>query len=73
MYAALFVQLLNAVGFLFFAYAIRYGRAIIVVPLMSLAPVVTVILSLMLYAVIPHPVIIAGMVIAMVAIALLAE
>ena len=73
MYAALFVQLLNAVGFLFFAYAIRYGRAIIVVPLMSLAPVVTVILSLMLYAVIPHPVIIAGMVIAMIAIALLAE
>jgi len=73
MYSALLVQLLNAVGFLFFAYAIRYGKAIIVVPLMSLAPVVTVVLSLILYSVVPHPVIICGMVCAMVSIALLAE
>jgi drug/metabolite transporter (DMT)-like permease len=73
MYAALLVQMLNAVGFLFFAYAIRYGKAIIVVPLMSLAPVVTVVLSLMLYSVVPHPVILCGMVCAMISIALLAE
>jgi len=71
-YAAGLIQSLNAVGFLFFAYAIRYGKAIIVVPMMSLAPVVTVILSLILYAVIPHPVIIAGMIIACIAIYLLA-
>lgn len=73
MYSALLVQMLNAVGFLFFAYAIRYGKAIIVVPLMSLAPVVTVVLSLILYSVVPHPVILCGMVCAMVSIALLAE
>ncbi|HSD63736.1 MAG TPA: DMT family transporter [Ignavibacteriaceae bacterium] len=72
-YAAILIQLLNAVGFLFFAYAIRYGKAIIVVPMMSLAPVVTVIISLIIYAVIPHPVIITGMIAAFVAIYLMAE
>lgn len=72
-YSAGLVQSLNAVGFLFFAYAIRYGKAIIVVPMMSLAPVVTVILSLILYAVIPHPIIITGMVLAFIAIYFLAE
>ena len=72
-YSAGLIQSLNAVGFLFFAYAIRYGKAIIVVPMMSLAPVVTVILSLILYAVIPHPIIITGMVLAFIAIYLLAE
>ncbi len=72
-YAAGIIQSLNAVGFLFFAYAIRYGKAIIVVPMMSLAPVVTVIISLILYAVIPHPVIVTGMVIAFVAMYLMAE
>jgi drug/metabolite transporter (DMT)-like permease len=73
LYAAILIQALNAVGYLFFAYTIRYGKAIIVVPMMSLAPVVTVLLSLIIYAVIPHPVIIAGMVIAFVAIYLMAE
>ncbi|NIT61535.1 MAG: EamA family transporter, partial [Aliifodinibius sp.] len=72
-YSAGLIQSLNAVGFLFFAYAIRYGKAIIVVPMMSLAPVVTVILSLILYAVIPHPIIITGMIFAFIAIYLLAE
>jgi drug/metabolite transporter (DMT)-like permease len=71
-YAAALIQSLNAVGFLFFAYAIRYGKAIIVVPMMALAPVVTVIISLILYAVFPHPVIVVGMIIACVAIYLLA-
>jgi len=72
-YSAVLIQSLNAIGYLFFAYSIRYGKAIIVVPMMSLAPVVTVILSLIIYSVIPHPVIIVGMVIAFVAIYLLAE
>lgn len=71
-YAAALIQSLNAVGFLFFAYAIRYGKAIIVVPMMALAPVVTVILSLILYAVIPPAIIFAGMVVACIAIYLLA-
>ncbi|UCH10844.1 MAG: DMT family transporter [Fidelibacterota bacterium] len=72
-YSALIIQSLNAVGFLFFAYSIRYGKAIIVVPMMALAPVVTVILSLILYAVIPHPIIMGGMIIAFIAIYLMAE
>jgi drug/metabolite transporter (DMT)-like permease len=72
-YSAALIQSLNAVGFLFFADAIRYGKAIIVVPMMSLAPVVTVILSLILYAVIPHPIIITGMALAFISIYLLAE
>ena len=71
-YAAAIIQSLNAVGFLCFAYAIRYGKAIIVVPMMALAPVVTVIISLILYAVIPPAIIFAGMVIACIAIYLLA-
>lgn len=73
MVAALLIQVLNAVGFLFFAYALRYGKAIIAVPMMSLAPVITVILSLLLYAVVPHAVTVAGMATAFVAIYLLAE
>jgi drug/metabolite transporter (DMT)-like permease len=72
-YSALIIQSLNAIGFLFFAYAIKYGRAIIVVPMMSLAPVGTVIISLIIYSIIPHPVIIMGMVIAFISIYLLAE
>ncbi len=72
-YTAALVQLLNAAGYLFFAYTMRYGKAIIVVPMLALAPVVTVILSLIIYAVIPHPVIMAGMVLAFLAIYLMAE
>ncbi|MBN2410202.1 DMT family transporter [candidate division KSB1 bacterium] len=72
-YSAVLIQSLNAIGYLFFAYSIRYGKAIIVVPMMALAPVVTVILSLVIYSVIPHPVIIVGMFFAFVAIYLLAE
>ncbi len=73
LWAAGLVQSLNAVGFLFFAYAIRYGKAIIVVPMMALAPVVTVIISLILYSVVPHPIIIGGMIFAFVSIYLLAD
>ncbi|GAH62122.1 unnamed protein product, partial [marine sediment metagenome] len=73
LYSAMLIQSLNAVGFLFFAYSIRYGKAIIVVPMMALAPVVTVILSLILYAVIPNPIIIGGMILAFIAIYLMAE
>ena len=73
MAAAGVIQSLNAVGFLFFAYALRHGKAIVAVPMMALAPVITVMLSLVLYSVVPHPVTIAGMVVAFVSIYLLAE
>jgi len=72
-FAAIIIQSLNAVGFLFFAYALKYGKAIIVVPMMSLAPVITVIISLILYSVMPHAIVTSGMILAFIAIYLMAE
>lgn len=73
-YLAFFIQLLNAIGALLIVYAFRYGKAIIVSPLTNAgAPLMTVVLSLTLYSIIPHPFIITGMVLAIVAILLLAE
>lgn len=43
---AAIVQMLNAVGALTLVYALRYGKAIIVVPITGLAPVITVVISL---------------------------
>jgi drug/metabolite transporter (DMT)-like permease len=67
------IQMLNAVGALFIVYAFRYGKAIIVSPLTNAAaPVITVMISLVLYSVVPHPIIITGMVFAIAAAFLLA-
>ena len=71
-YAAALIQSLNSVGALFLVYAVRYGKAIIVVPMTSLAPVITILLSLLLYGVVPHIVVIVGLVVAASAIYLLA-
>jgi len=66
------IQVLNAIGALMLVYAIRYGKVIIVTPMTNaMAPVITVVLSLIIYAVIPHIIIIIGMVIALIAIFLL--
>lgn len=72
-YLAAMIQVLNALGALSLVYALRHGKAIIVVPMTALAPVITVILSLIIYAVIPHPIVIGGMALTVVAIYLLAE
>jgi drug/metabolite transporter (DMT)-like permease len=72
-YLAALVQVLNSIGALCLVYALRYGKAIIVVPMTALAPVLTIILSLIIYRVVPNPVLIAGMVIASIAIYLMAE
>jgi drug/metabolite transporter (DMT)-like permease len=72
-YLAALVQLLNAIGALCLVYAVRYGKAIVVVPMTSLAPVLTIIISLIIYSVIPHPVLVTGMVFASIAIYLMAE
>jgi len=67
------IQILNAVGALMLVFAFRYGKAIIVSPMTNaLAPVITVVISLSIYQVIPHPVIIAGMSLAIVSAFLLA-
>lgn len=68
------IQLLNALGALFLVYAFRYGKAIIVSPMTNAgAPMITIVLSLVIYATIPHPAIIVGMLLALVAIFLMAE
>lgn len=67
------IQVLNAVGALMIVYAFRYGKAMIVSPLTNaVAPVITIVISLILYQVIPHPVIITGMALALISIFLLA-
>ena len=68
------IQLLNSLAALFLVYAFRYGRAIIVSPLTNAgAPVITIVLSLLIYGVFPHLIILAGMGLAVVGIFLLAE
>jgi len=72
-YLAAMIQVLNAIGFITLVYAFRYGKAIIVSPMVNaLPPVITVIISLALYAVLPHPVIAIGMVLAIIAALLMA-
>jgi drug/metabolite transporter (DMT)-like permease len=72
-YLAALIQILNAIGALTIVYAFRYGKAIIVSPLTNaVAPVITIIISLLIYQVLPHPVIITGMVLALISIFLMA-
>lgn len=73
-YLATVIQLLNAVGALFLVYAFRDGKAIIVSPMTNAgAPLITIVLSLIIYATVPHVVITGGMLLALVAIFLMAE
>ena len=67
------IQLLNAIGALTLVFAFRYGKAIIVSPMVNaVAPIITVLISLMIYQVIPHPIIVGGIVVAIGAAYLLA-
>ena len=66
------IQVLNAIGALTLVFALREGKAIVVVPLTSLAPVITIILSLALYGRAPLPEQGIGMVLAAIAIYLVA-
>ena len=70
---AALIQTLNSVGALCLVYAVRYGKAMIVVPMTALAPVITIVLSLTLYHVIPGPVLVVGMLLALIAMYLMAE
>lgn len=73
-YLAAGIQLLNSIGALCLVFALRYGNAIIVVPMTAVAPVlITIVLSLVLYQVVPHSIVTAGMLVATVAIYLMAE
>lgn len=66
-YLAALIHILNSVGALMLVYALRYGKAIIVVPLTGLAPVITIVLSLILYAVFPGIMLLIGLVLAVIA------
>ena len=66
-YLAALIHVLNSVGALMLVYALRYGKAIIVVPLTGLAPVITIVLSLILYAVFPGIMLLIGLVLAVIA------
>ena len=70
-YLAAMIHVLNSVGALMLVYALRYGKAIIVVPLTGLAPLITIILSLILYSVMPGPMLLIGLVFAVIAIFIL--
>jgi drug/metabolite transporter (DMT)-like permease len=70
---AALIQVLNSIGALCVVYAFRYGKAIIVSPLTNaVGPVITVLISLALYRVIPHPVVVTGMVFSIIAMLLIA-
>jgi drug/metabolite transporter (DMT)-like permease len=67
------IQSLNAVGCLLFVYAVRYGKAIVVVPMINgLFPLVTIVVSLLIYREIPSKYNLAGMVLALVAVLFMA-
>ena len=62
------IQSLNSVGALTMVYAFRYGKAIVVSPLINaVAPAITVLLSLLIYRTVPHRIVTVGMVLAAVA------
>ncbi len=72
-YLSAIIQIANSIGALMLVYALRYGKAIIVVPMTALAPVITIIISLIIYSIFPHWIVLLGMVLAVIAIYLLAE
>lgn len=70
--ASALIQILNSVGALFLVYAFRYGKAMIVSPMTNaVAPVITIVLSLIIYSVVPNGITLTGMVLAIVATLLL--
>ena len=67
------IQVLNAIGALTLVYAFRHGKAIVVAPMTNAgAPLVTAVLSLIFAGVVPGPLKIVGLVLALVASLLLA-
>lgn len=72
-YLALIIHVLNAIGALTLVYALRYGKAIIVVPMTGLSPLITIVISLFIYAVLPGPILMAGMFFAIIGIYLLSD
>jgi uncharacterized membrane protein len=72
-YLAFIIHILNSIGALTLVYALRYGKAIVVVPMTGLSPIITVVISLILYSVVPSASITLGVVLAIGAIYLLSD
>jgi drug/metabolite transporter (DMT)-like permease len=67
------IQVLNAIGALTLVLAFRYGKAIIVAPLVNAgAPLLTAVISMILLGVVPGPMKLAGILFALLAALLLA-
>jgi len=67
-YLAAMIQVLNSFGALFLVYAFRHGKAMIVSPLTNAgAPVITIIISLIIYQTLPNTVNAIGMIVAIIA------
>ncbi|MET0327357.1 MAG: DMT family transporter [Luteimonas sp.] len=67
------IQVLNAIGALCLVYAFRYGKAIVVAPLTNAgAPLITAVLALAIAGVVPGPLKLVGLLLALVASVLLA-
>ena len=62
------IHILNSVGALLAIYSLRYGKVIIVSPIASLAPMITTVLSLIIYARMPYYLNSIGIVLAMAAV-----
>lgn len=73
-YLAAGIHLLSSTGALCLVYAFRYGKAIVVSPLINAgAPVITIVLSLIIYGVFPHWILLTGMILAVIAIILMTK
>jgi uncharacterized membrane protein len=72
-YLAAIIHVLNSVGALTLVYALRNGKAIVVVPMTGLSPVITIIISLIIYMVMPGTILLIGLILAALAIMLLGE
>ena len=72
-YLAAIIHILNAIGALTLVYALRYGKAMIVVPVTGLSPLITIVISMILYKVLPGPVLATGVAFAAIGLYLLSE
>jgi drug/metabolite transporter (DMT)-like permease len=67
------IQILNSIGALTLVYAYRYGNAIIVSPMTGLAPLITIVLSLIIYSVFPSIILLIGLILATIALIILSK
>ncbi len=72
-YLAAMIQVLNSIGALTLVYALRYGKAIVVVPMVGLSPLITIAISLIIYSVLPGAILSIGLLMAVIAMFLLSE